>query len=239
VGRPADLTRVVVLEDHQLFAESLVITLRLAGHQVERLDVARSSTLAALVAATLRLRPQVVLLDLDLGPHHGLQLVQPLDQGGVAVLVLTGISDPARLGECLHLGARGTVTKTGPLEGILAAIEAVRQGRSALPAAERERLLAAFEGEREVLTRIRAALETLTWREGVVLGHLMVGVTVRDIARTSNVAEGTVRSQVKSVLAKLGVSSQLAAVGAAHTVHWRPPADAGVPTLQAQYRPVD
>ena len=54
-----------------------------------------------------------------------------------------------------------------------------------------------------------------------MLGHLTEGHTVRDIARLSVVSEATVRTQVKSILAKLEVSSQLAAVGIAHAVGWR------------------
>ena len=56
-----------------------------------------------------------------------------------------------------------------------------------------------------------------------VLGALMRGAPVREIARTSVVSEATVRTQVKSILAKLEMSSQLAAVGAAYKVGWHPP----------------
>ena len=51
----------------------------------------------------------------------------------------------------------------------------------------------------------------------------MQGRTVREIANLSVVSEATVRTQVKSILAKLEVSSQLAAVGLAHSVGWRGP----------------
>jgi DNA-binding NarL/FixJ family response regulator len=51
----------------------------------------------------------------------------------------------------------------------------------------------------------------------------MAGHAVRDIAERSCVAESTVRTHVKSILAKLDVSSQVAAVGAAYNAHWRPP----------------
>ena len=58
-------------------------------------------------------------------------------------------------------------------------------------------------------------------REREVLAQLMRGTTVRDIARDSVVSEATVRTQVKSILAKLKVASQLAAVGLAHDIGWR------------------
>jgi len=51
----------------------------------------------------------------------------------------------------------------------------------------------------------------------------MAGRPVREIAQRSYVSEATVRTQVKSILAKLEVTSQLAAVGAAHETDWRPP----------------
>ena len=51
----------------------------------------------------------------------------------------------------------------------------------------------------------------------------MQGHAVRDVARHSNTAETTVRTQVKAILAKLEVSSQLAAVGMAYQIGWRAP----------------
>ena len=70
---------------------------------------------------------------------------------------------------------------------------------------------------------MRRKLELLTPREREVLAHLMLGRPVREIAHVSFVSEATVRTQVKSILAKLEVTSQLAAVGVAHRVEWRPP----------------
>jgi DNA-binding NarL/FixJ family response regulator len=73
---------------------------------------------------------------------------------------------------------------------------------------------------------VRERLDLLTVREAEVLGLLMTGLAVRDIADASVVSEATVRSQVKSILSKLEVSSQLAAVGLAHRVGWTAP---GIP----------
>ena len=65
----------------------------------------------------------------------------------------------------------------------------------------------------------------LSARERQVLGSLMSGLTVREIAKAGSVSEGTVRTQVKAILAKLEVGTQLAAVGLAHEVNWRPPGE--------------
>jgi DNA-binding NarL/FixJ family response regulator len=63
----------------------------------------------------------------------------------------------------------------------------------------------------------------MTRREAEVLGQLMAGKQVSEIARLRFVSESTVRTQVKSILAKLGVNSQLTAVGLAHKLGWQPP----------------
>jgi DNA-binding NarL/FixJ family response regulator len=92
---------------------------------------------------------------------------------------------------------------------------------------EREELLLTWSNERADLVELEARLDLLTVREREVLAHLMRGHTVREIATVGVVSEATVRTQVKSILAKLDVTSQLAAVGLAHRVGWRPPLLAG------------
>jgi DNA-binding NarL/FixJ family response regulator len=88
---------------------------------------------------------------------------------------------------------------------------------------EREELLREWASERAGLVELTSRLDQLTVREREVLAHLMKGRTVREIAADGVVAEATVRTQVKAILAKLHVTSQLAAVGLAHKVGWRPP----------------
>ena len=181
-----------------------------------------------LLAGLLRLRPRVVLLDLDLGPAgSGTRLVEPLTQSAVAVVVLTGNTDRARWGECIRYGARTVLPKTAPLNTILATIRLIGEGRPVLSREDRESLLTSFHEEKRTLQELRWRLDTLTTREREILGHLMEGRAVREIARRSYVSEATVRTQVKSILAKLDVSSQLAAVGAAHASRWRPAEPAG------------
>ena len=81
---------------------------------------------------------------------------------------------------------------------------------------------------------LRARLARLSTRESEILGHLMAGRTVGDIARACFVSEATVRTQVRSILMKLEVSSQIAAVGLAYTADWRPVQPRDVePGLQA------
>jgi DNA-binding NarL/FixJ family response regulator len=220
------MTRITIVDDHELFAETLDVALTLQGHDVRRVSlVDRPRSDGFVVSATLRQRPDVVLLDLDLGARlDGARLIGPLAAEGVKVVVLTATTDDARLGECLGNGARSVVVKSAPLNTILARIRYVAQGRTGLDLDERERLLASYRRERAGEIAARERLGALSQREQEVLGELMDGRTVVEIARSSYVSEATVRTQVRAIRTKLGVTSQLGAVGLATRAHWQPPA---------------
>ena len=221
---PRSRVRIVLIEDHTLFAESLDVALTVEGYDVRRIPVAEGTAIATALSAALRLQPRVVLLDLDLGKlGDGVRMISPLARGGAAVVVVTASSDEGRWGECIARGARKVLSKSRPLNDILATVRRLNQGFAVMDVEERERLLDARKADHERNGDLAARLERLTGREQQVLGRLMEGSTVREISRDSVVSEATVRTQVKSILAKLEVSSQLAAVGAAHRVGWRPP----------------
>ena len=98
------------------------------------------------------------------------------------------------------------------------AIGQLAAGKNPLPGHRRR----APEAEQEPTEEdeLRARLQQLTSRENEILGLLMEGNTVSEIARLNVVSEATVRTQVRSILTKLEVSSQLAAVGVAHRAGW-------------------
>lgn len=219
-----DQFRIVLVEDHQLFAESLEMALRIEGYDVSRLMLDASlSTPARLLAAVLWRKPDTVLLDLDLGTHgSGVDLIEPLTKAGVGVIVVTGDADRARCGECISHGAKKVLSKGAPLSDVLATIRRNANGLPMMSAAERTELLEAWTRRVHAQKEIRDRLELLTRREAEVLGQLMAGKQVGDIARDRVVSESTVRTQVKAILAKLQVGSQLTAVGLANRVGWRP-----------------
>ncbi|MEO9326138.1 response regulator transcription factor [Nocardioides sp. C4-1] len=217
--RQLGLTRIVIVEDHTLFAESLDIALTLEGHDVRRVSPGEGgpTTSMTILAATLHHRPRVALIDLALGATaSGVRLIEPLQRAGVSVVVITGCADRLVWGECLRAGASAVLSKSEPLNVTLAAIRHLREGRCVMSREERERLMSASAQDRSELHEVRHRLASLTPRERQVLVHLMHGRSVREIAGTSVVSEATVRTQVKSILAKLHVSSQLAAVSLAH-----------------------
>jgi DNA-binding NarL/FixJ family response regulator len=224
---PRSKVRILLVEDHALFAESLELALTMEGYDVRRYPVPREAgagATAALMSAAVRIGPRIVLLDLDLGGlGDGAELINPLARAGANVVVVTASSDRARWGECVRQGARKVVSKTAPLNEILSVVRKIYHGQPVMDHEEREELLRLWHDERSQQQALRRRLANLTQREREVLGQLMEGHQVREIARARFVSEATVRTQVKSILAKLEVSSQLAAVGMARSVGWVPP----------------
>ncbi|WP_344112938.1 LuxR family transcriptional regulator [Nocardioides humi] len=219
--------RVVVVDDHQLLSESLALALSVQGYDVRRVPVpAHSGAPAALVTAILRVRPRVVLLDLELGAFgDGNRLIEPLARADVRVVVMTGSPDRARWGRAVLAGARKVVSKARPLSELTSVVRRANQGLGLMDAAEREELLGAWHTRLVENDDIDRRLAQLSRRESAVLGQLMAGLSVRDIAARGVVSEATVRTQVKAVLTKLGVSTQLAAVSVANRASWHPPTE--------------
>ena len=217
--------RILVLEDHALFAESLELALTLEGYDVRRVPVPDHACAPGQVLAPAgRWKPRIALVDLDLGRFgDGADLIEPLARSGVNVVVVTASNDHARWGECMQRGARKVVSKNQPLNDILAVVRRLSQGLPVVDHEEREELLRLWQERRHAQQAARSRLATLTAREREILGQLMEGHPVRDIAHHDYVSEATVRTQVKSILAKLGVSSQLAAAGLARSVGWQAP----------------
>lgn len=214
--------RVLIIDDHALFAESLELTLSLEGYDVRRLVLPEEGgSMATLRSMALRANPRTVLLDLDLGRFgDGTNLVASLARANINVVVLTASEDTSRWGGCMRAGARKVLPKSGALQQALATVRRLHQGLPVVTRDELEELIDAWGRERQAGEALRRRLDRLTPRERQVLGELILGRTVREIAERSVVSEATVRTQVKSILSKLEVSSQLAAVGMARQVGW-------------------
>lgn len=215
--------RVVIIDDHALLAESLELALSLEGYDVRRLEMPpEGGSMATLRSLALRANPRTVLLDLDLGRFgDGMNLIAPLARAHVNVVVLTAAEDRGRWGGCMRLGARKVLPKSGALQQALSTVRRLHQGLPVTSAAELESLLDAWARQGKAHEDLHRRLDLLTPRERQVLGALIEGRTVRAISEQSVVSEATVRTQVKSILSKLEVSSQLAAVGMANQIGWK------------------
>ena len=216
----ADLrSRVLLVEDHQLLAQSLSFALQAEGFRVE---IAPLVDADAVTAAAERLASQIVLLDLDLGlgMGDGRQLIAGLRALGARVLVVSGSEDRSRLADCLELGAIGVLSKSVPFERLVQAVVDVASGLPVMSDADRFTLLSQARSARQAERKLAAPFEELTSRERQVLAALMEGRSCEAIAQNWFVSLATVRTQIRAVLTKLEVGSQLAAVSLAYRSGW-------------------
>lgn len=216
------MSRVAVVEDHTLLGESLRLALTARGLPATRLPLEQLDSLDAVLSLLVPDEDagpafDVVLLDLDLADlGRGDDLVAPLTTAGLKVLVVTGDASPERWVGCLDHGAVAVLPKSTPLDQLVAAVGAAVEGREVVARTDVDRLRQqAREAARDRAERL-APFAVLSPRETEVLRALAQGRHVAEIASDAVVSEATVRAQVRAVLTKLGVGSQLAAVAMAN-----------------------
>ena len=209
---------VLVVEDHRMVADNLALALRAHGHVPV---VATTFDHDAVLEARAAHDATVVVLDLQLGPDaSGRPLVAPLTEAGALVIVVSGVTDSEELAACASLGAVAVVGKSEPFERLVDVVTTVIDGRDGFRRGEREELLADARRARAERDARLEPFRRLTAREKTVLRLLVRGLQAEAIAERSYVSLATVRSQIRSVLVKLGVNSQLAAVAMASAAGW-------------------
>jgi DNA-binding NarL/FixJ family response regulator len=214
-------TRVLLVEDQELMRDLLVFGLKRLGFEV----CAPAALLTEEVVAVARTaRPDVALLDLRLGPGMtSVEMISPLVGLGLCVLMLTAASaHQALLARCIEEGASGIFDKAQPLSELLDVVNDAALGRTVMEPAARENLLGALQNDRENRRRVQPLLASLSRREREILGDMMRGLTADAISSSQYIAMTTVRAHIRSILRKLGVNSQLAAVVLAQGCGWAP-----------------
>lgn len=203
--RPA-VTRVLVVDDHRTFAELLSFALE---SQADMACIGHALTAAEGVDAVHRLRPDVVLMDLQLPDRDGISTAAGLvrDDPMLRVLILTAHPSPTEMARAGAAGACGFLAKDGSLKDVLHALRTATQGNLVLPRSVTESFAA---DSARAAGGVAAA--GLTPREIDVLHLLGRGRDLRSIARELGISLHTSRGHVKSVLSKLGAHSQLEAV---------------------------
>jgi two-component system, NarL family, nitrate/nitrite response regulator NarL len=214
--------RVLVVDDHDLFVQALVLALRLEGFGAEGVPATdRESVMAAVEG----LEPRVVLLDIALGPEQerGTALIQPVRERGAAVIVVTALDDREEHAACFEAGALSVIHKSTSMDRLVVAAREALEMRSVQSKHDRDELLTELYRNRAARVEQTRPFERLTPREQQVLAALVEGKTAEMIAAHSTVSITTVRSQIQSLLLKLGVRTQLGAVALARQAGWTPP----------------
>jgi DNA-binding NarL/FixJ family response regulator len=197
--------RILVVDDHPLTRDALAGLLGQHGFDV----VGTVASGEEAVERARELQPQLVLLDLTMPGLGGLAALPLLLEAapGTEVVVLTAAEDDHSLLQAIRAGAAGYLLKSEPPERIVDFLRGIARGEAALSGAVARRLLDQVrEGAPEEVPEQIAAM--LSPRELEVLLLLDRHLTTEEIAARLFISEHTVRSHVKSLLAKLGVSSR-------------------------------
>jgi DNA-binding NarL/FixJ family response regulator len=206
-------TRILIVDDHPLTREAL--SSLLGAHGFEVAGVASDG--ADAVGEAARLQPDLVLLDLSMPGVDGLTALPRLRAAApeCEVVVLTASGTEENLLAAIRGGAAGYLLKTEPPERIARFLEGVANGEAALSGSIARRLLEEVRSGNERGSGVPDAIaEMLSAREVEVLLLLDEHLGTDEIAKRLFISEHTVRSHVKSLLRKLGVSSRREALEA-------------------------
>ena len=198
-------TRVLVADDHPLFRKGLRTLL---NSLPETAVVGEATNGAAAVEMALALRPDVILMDLQMPEGGGLAAIRRLVQAWpeARILVVTLFEDDESVFTALKVGARGYVLKDAEEGEIARAIQAVAQGEAIFSPTIAARLMDYFAAGR-ALPQV-ATFPDLTEREREILARIARGHSNAEIADELFISLKTVRNHASNIFNKLQVADR-------------------------------
>lgn len=204
--------RIFIIDDHPTIIWGLE---RLIESEQPRMIVVGKATGSAPAMLLIdQAKPDVVLLDLDLGVENGLDTIpELLKKTAAKILVLTGVRDTSAHEAAIRAGALGVVGKEIASADLLQAIERVHRGELSVDRRTTERLLATISHNLATPDDDSAQkkIASLTARErGIVLSLMRhPQLSIKDVARPLGISERTLRNHLSSIYEKLEVSGRL------------------------------
>jgi len=203
--------RVLVVDDHRMFAEALKILL--AGEEDVEIAGTVSTAQAALLAVT-ELQPDVVLMDVELPGGDGIEATRRIRamSPDTQVVIITGYEEPAMMARAIEAGACGFVPKTQTVDRLAGVIRGAAAGEMVLPSGDIRAVLGNLQAAHRARTDAERLIDQLTSREVQILQSIAEGSSTKEVAESLFISQLTVQTHVKNILAKLGVHSKLEAV---------------------------
>ncbi|MFG2165154.1 response regulator [Micromonospora chersina] len=201
------MIRTLIADDEQLVRAGLRLILE-AAPDIAVVGEAADGDEA--LAAAVRLRPDVVLLDVRMPGTDGLAAAPRIVDAGPRVVMLTTFDRDEYVHAALRAGAVGFLLKDTPPRELAAAVRTVAAGNAMLAPTVTRRLISSF-AERGPARReaARQRLARLTDREVAIVREVARGDANADVARRVGASEATVKTHVSRALAKLGVANRV------------------------------
>lgn len=205
------MIRVLLADDQAMVRAGFRMILEADGG-IEVVGEAENGEQAA--AAARRLRPAVVLMDIQMPVEDGLQATRRIIEAAELpsrVIILTTFERDDYIFDALRSGASGFLLKNAPPEELVHAVRVVAAGEALLAPSVTRRIIEQF-AQRTPRPDLGARLEELTQREREVLILLARGRSNAELAAELFVSEGTIKTHVSSLLSKLGLRDRVQAV---------------------------
>jgi DNA-binding NarL/FixJ family response regulator len=199
--------RVLVADDHSLFRDGIISLLEAAGFDV----VGQVGDGQAAVEVALRLRPDLVLLDISMPRMSGLEALRLIknEVPETQVVMLTVSDVDADLFEAVQAGAAGYLLKNLTTDEFFEMLDGLRRGEAAVTRHDTARLMRRFADRAH---RRPGPVESLTPREIETLGLVAEGLSNKAVAQILSISENTVKYHMRNILQKLGAQNRTEAV---------------------------
>jgi DNA-binding NarL/FixJ family response regulator len=206
--------RILLVDDHRIVREGLASML---GTQRDMRVVGEAGTGAEAISQIVRLRPDIVLLDLEMPDMDGVSVLERArdDFPDVRVIILTAYGSDERILDAVRAGAKGYLLKGAGLDEVLHAVRVAAMGGSLLEPKVAERLL----GSMERMLRSGKLPTSLTEREREILTRIARGLSNKAIGEELHLAERTIKFHATIIFQKLGVANRAEAVAKALRDH--------------------